>query len=90
MLVLVVLPLAVLSELYLAGEDLSLRDYSLESIETLFGRGLSIRYVHRIQFVITCAYPWRILWRACLPLNGDGCKRRRAHNLMVTPERINA
>lgn len=79
------------------------KHYSLERIEELFGRGLSIRYVHRggwlifpvfaaAHSVIARVVPWRALRRACLRLMAIDASidyGRRAYNLMVIAERVN-
>jgi 2-polyprenyl-3-methyl-5-hydroxy-6-metoxy-1,4-benzoquinol methylase len=80
------------------------KHYSLERIEALFGRGLSIRYAHRggllifplaaaAHSVIARVVPWRVLRRACLHLMAMDARidyGRRAYNLMVIAERVNA
>jgi 2-polyprenyl-3-methyl-5-hydroxy-6-metoxy-1,4-benzoquinol methylase len=80
------------------------KHYSLECIEALFGRGLSIRYVHRggllifplfaaAHSVIARVVTWRVLRRACLHLMAADASidyGRRAYNLMVIAERVNA
>ncbi len=78
------------------------KHYSLERIASLFGKGLSIRYVHRggllifplfsaAHSVIARVAPWRFLRRGCLHLMAwdDGIDYgRRAYNLMVIAERV--
>jgi 2-polyprenyl-3-methyl-5-hydroxy-6-metoxy-1,4-benzoquinol methylase len=80
------------------------KHYTLDRIEALFGRGLRIRYVHRggllifplfaaAHSVIARVAPWRILRRACLHLMAMDAGidyGRRAYNLMVIAERVNA
>lgn len=80
------------------------KHYSLERIEALFGRGLSVRYVHRgglllfplaaaAHSVIARVVPWRVLRHACLHLMAADASidyGRRAYNLMVIAERVNA
>ena len=80
------------------------KHYSLERLEELFGRDFNIRYVHRggllifplfaaAHSVIARVAPWRLLRRSCLRLMAIDASidyGRRAYNIMVIAERINA